>query len=94
MNLPIDRPTGLRPADRTVVLCLTCVAAIASLLSSGAAGVAWLPAWTGAAIAFAALLGMLLTLRRAGALRMRFLVLFVAALAAAALYGWLSAPHG
>ena len=94
MNLPTDRPTGLRPVDRTIVLCLTCGASIATLLSSGAAGVAWSPAWAGAAIAFAALLGMLLVLRQAGALRMRFLVLFVVAIAAAALYGWLPAPHG
>jgi hypothetical protein len=37
---------------------------------------------------------MLLLFRRRGGLRARFLVLFVAALVAAALYGWLSAPRG
>ena len=47
-----------------------------------------------AAIGLAPLLGMLLVLWRAGALRMRFLVLFVGVFAAAALYGLLFAPQG
>ena len=90
----MNKPTGLRPADKAAVVCLLIAAAGAPLLSTGAAATAWLPAWTGAAIGLAALLGMLLVLWRAGALRMRFVVLFVGVLAAAALYGLLFAPQG
>lgn len=93
-SIGANRPTDLRPADKTTILCLTIAALSAALLSSGAVGTAWLPAWAGAAITFAALLGVLSVFWRAGALRMRFLLLFVAALAAAALYGWLSALRG
>lgn len=85
---------GLRPADKTTIICLLIVAAGAPLLSDGAAGIGWLPAWVGAAVGFGALLGMLLVFRRAGALRMGLLVLFAATLAAAALYGWLSTSGG
>jgi hypothetical protein len=93
MHRPTDhRPADMRPADKTAIFCLTFVALASSLLF-GAARIGWLPAWTGAAISFGALLGILLVFRRAGALRTRFLALFVAALAAAALYGWLVAPH-
>lgn len=94
MHRPRDhRPADMRAADKTAIVCLTFVALGSSLLF-GAARVDWLPVWTGAAISFGALLCILLVFRRAGALRMRFLVLFVAAIAAAALYGWLSAPRG
>lgn len=93
MHRPTDhRPTDLRPADKAVILCLAFVASASSLFF-GATRVAWLPAWSGAAISFGALLWMLLLFRRHGGLRARFLALFVAALAAAALYGWLLAPH-
>ena len=90
---PADRQTDLRTADKSIIFRLTFVALAASLLF-GATRIDWLPAWTGAAISFSALLGVLLVIRRTGALRMRFLLLFIAALAATALYGWLSAPHG
>ena len=90
----MNQENGLRRADQATIVCLLLVAMGALLLSDGAATIGWLPAWMGAAIGIGSLLGMLLVVRRAGALRTNLLVLFAAALAAAALYGWLSAARG
>jgi hypothetical protein len=67
-------------------------AALASLLGLGAAvpmllqgaAFAWLPDWLGAAIAVLSVLGVLALFWNAGALRVRYIALFVLALALAA----------
>ena len=88
----------MNPAKRTqpaiaVLLALVCVARIAPAAFDGASP-AGLPDWLGAAIALGALVGMLLMYRRAGALRTRFLLFFLAALALAAAVGVWNSVHG
>ncbi len=90
----MNRTNGPRHADEGAIVCALIVATGTSLLSGDATAIDGLPAWSGAAICVGALLGMLLVCRRAGALRMRFLLLFVAVLVAVALYGWLPASRG
>ena len=52
-----------------------------------------LPNWLGAAIGVAALVGALVVLWRQEATRARYVILFVAAMAAAPLLAWLLSEH-
>lgn len=85
----MNEANRLRDADKASIVCLAIITTATS-----AAMIGWLPAWAGAVASLGALLGMLLVVRRAGALRTGLLVLFFAVLAAAAAYGWLFASRG
>lgn len=61
----------------------------APILLGSVTSIAWLPSWSGGAIALCALFGALLLFWRSGALRPRFLVLMAAALALATTAGYL-----
>lgn len=76
-------PAALTNNQKLMFALLLSLTMMGATLTSGAA----LPGWVGGAMALGALFGTVLVFWRSGALRARFLVLFAAALAVAALAG-------
>jgi hypothetical protein len=83
----VSEPNG---GQRNLKLLLGMLLGIA-IASSTFIGISasWsLPVWFGAAVGIAALVGALIVLVRQGAMRVQFVILFVAAIAAAPLLAW------
>lgn len=89
----MKRSVVLSQKQNAALVVLLCIAMTPGVIFS-VASPAWLPGWAGAAVALGGMFGALLVLWRAGALRMRFLAAFVAALALAAAAGRWLAGHG
>ena len=82
--------TASRIQTSRIVLAFLLGLAIAGPLLLSSVGV---PEWVGGVIAVAALLGALSVFWREGALRGRFVVLFLVAIASAAALGWFLRGH-
>lgn len=89
----MNPPVNLRQTRQILLIVLLCIACgVPTILSTAAPD--WLPDWLGASLALGALVAALLMCWKDGALRMRFLASFLAALALAAVGGWWMAGHG
>jgi len=73
--------------QRAVLIALLGIAIFAPALLADASAIG-VPLWVGGAVGLAALLAALVVMWRAGALRGGFILLFVAAIAAALSIGW------
>jgi hypothetical protein len=89
--MPLFNPAKTTSRMRGVLLALLLGIVVLSPLHLHATSVSWMPRWSGAAVSVAALLGVLCVFWRTGALRGGLLMSFIAALALAALVGWLLA---
>jgi hypothetical protein len=83
MNQTASRNHRLQAA----LFALLGLAIYAPILSRIGTAPSWFPDWLGAGAALAALLGALIVFWRAGALRIRFVVLFAASLVLALVVG-------
>jgi len=91
MTVDTHRQAGLTRRHRAALLALLGLVIFAPLLLRATSS-SMLPEWLGAAIAVVALFAALLVFWRARALRLRYLLLFAAALALAAAMGQRLAP--
>ena len=80
----MDRVAFHTKKQQATLAALLGIGIAAPILLSSTSSVPWVPVWLGAAVALVALLGAFLVFWRAGALRTRFLVLFVLAAGVAA----------
>lgn len=85
--------TAGRIQTSRIVLAFLLGLTIAGPLLLSNASSAGVPEWVGGVIAVAALLGALSVFWREGALRGRFVVLFLVAIASAAALGWFLRGH-
>jgi len=87
----MDRAVSLSKKHQIALTVLLGIAVFAPVLLRPSSMFPWVPVWSGAVTAFLALVGSFLVFWQTGALRTRFLVLFlvgvVAAAACAALLG-------
>jgi hypothetical protein len=88
--LPSSNPAVATPQPGALLAFLLGIVVLSPLLWQPTSA-PWFPRWSGAAVSVAALLSVLGVLWRTGALRGGLLVSFIAALALAALVGWLLA---
>jgi hypothetical protein len=89
--MPSSHLAKTTPRMRGVLLAFLLGIVVLSPLLLQPTSASWIPRWSGAAVSAAALLGVLCVFRRTGALRGGLLLSFIAALALAALTGWLMA---
>ncbi len=80
----MNRIAGHTKEQQATLAALLGIAVFAPFLSPTNSSVPWAPAWLGATISLVALLGTFLVFWHAGALRIRFLVMFVVAVGVAA----------
>jgi len=80
----MNRIAGHTKKQQAMLAALLGIGVFAPILSQTSSSLPWIPAWLGAAIGLAALLGAFLVFRHAGALRIRFLVLLFIAVGVAA----------
>jgi hypothetical protein len=80
----MNRIAGHTKQHQVTLAALLGIAIFAPILLHTNSSLPWIPAWLGAATAFAALLGAFLVFWHAGALRIRFFALFIVAVGVAA----------
>jgi hypothetical protein len=90
MSVDSHRQPGPTRRHRTVLLALLGLVIFLPMLLRATTS-SLLPEWLGAALALVALFGALLVFWRAGALRLKYVLLFAASLALAAAVGRLAA---
>jgi len=82
----MDRTVSLTKSQRTKLIALLGATIFAPILLRSNALFPWLPIWLGAAVAFVSLAAAFLVCRQAGMLRTKFLIFFVFAIGAVAVY--------
>lgn len=89
----MDRDPAPNTRQQATLVALLGIALLAPVLLSQATGLSWLPGWFGASMAIGALLAALGVFWRTGAMRGGYVVLFVLALAVAAVLGRILTAH-
>ena len=82
----MNRASGLTKNEQGMLAVMLGIAIFAPIFLHASSSLPWIPGWLGAAIGIAALLGTFLLFWRAGALRIRFLVVLSIAICVVAAY--------